>query len=299
MSDRERFKIRFDEEGPEAETLREDVENLHIDKLRRRINRVAFLVPVLIGAVLAFGYLDIRNRFDKNIGSGSSNVQTLSKSLASNFSSLSIRQAKLESLLEEKLSEIEKTTVSLKIQLAKAQNVLSKNINSTQSGAKQLQNKIADIDQSLAPLNKAIASVQQQFEQISAEIKTVKKELAAGLSRLDKDVQQARSGFKDLQELKTDISKIDSAKLDKKMFELAIRHEEKLYQKKLEVLSTSLSSQLDAINKQIAAIERAQQKISASSPSVATPPLKAPASPQPTTGKANAETGGILEKNLN
>ena len=117
--DSSRFKISFDEKSPDT-PIQSEIEDLRIDKLRQRINLLSFLIPALIGIIVLFGYFDIKNRFEKVAGSGSTNLQTLSKTMESQFSSLSIRQAKLESQLTKNVSKFEKSIVSLKIRLEKA-----------------------------------------------------------------------------------------------------------------------------------------------------------------------------------
>ncbi len=294
MNDSSRFKISFDEESPEPQ-IQDEIEDLRIDKLRQRINLLSFLIPGLIGVIVLFGYLDIKNRFEKVNSSGTTDLQTLSTTMESQFSSLSVRQAKLESLLTKNTSKFEKTIVSLKIRLEKAEKTIAKNITSSKTGSQKLETKIAGIDKTLAPINADI-------KKLAAEIKTLQRKLKKDVSKLAGSFNQARKDLDKLDEInqvKSDISNLSSTKLDKKMFEVALRHEEKLYRQRLNLLKESFNKQLEIMYKKMGVIEESQKKLSSkrSSPAQKTT-VKPPAPQKKTTQKKTSSTSGIVEKNI-
>ena len=192
-TDSSRFKISFDEESPEPQ-IQDEIEDLRIDKLRQRINLLSFLIPGLIGVIVLFGYLDIKNRFENVHSSGTTDLQTLSKTMESQFSSLSVRQAKLESLLTKNTSKFEKTIVSLKIRLEKAEKTIAKNITSSKTGNQKLKTKIAGIDKTVAPIHANIKKLSAEIKAMETEIKALETEIKTLQRKLKKDVSNYHLG---------------------------------------------------------------------------------------------------------
>lgn len=296
--DNSRFKLRLDAEGPEIEEtgFQEEVDDLRIDKLSRRITLMSVLIPLLIGAVIALGFFDIKNRFDKNVSSGTAEVRSLSKALESRFSSLSIRQAKLESLLSDKLSELEKSTIALKIRVQKTEQLLKNNISSQKNDEQKIENKLAGIDATVAPIRKEIEKIAEQIKAIDSKTASGIKKLSGEFDRTQKDLVKLSADF---DQTKEDIAKQNSAKLDKRMFELALKHEEKMVRQKLEILRKSLSDQLESINAKLIAIEKKQGDLTPASPPPANEtPIKSPAPTDTGTRPPASEPGGITEKKI-
>lgn len=265
-----RFKIRFDEtvERPNAQ-VQDELEDLRIEKLKKRINLLSTLLLVLIGGGVLIGYLDIRKRFDKIHGSETAEIQTISKDLESRFSSLSIKQAKLESQLTNKFSDIEKITLSFRIRLKKIETVLNSFKLSESDNEKKLSNKIADINHALIPIKKELKKFESEVKGLEGEVKGLEKQVSKNFSKLSASHEKTKNEMgrlKELNKIKKDIISLSSTKLDKRMFDLAIRHEEKLFQQKFNLLQKSLSDQLAAIQKKISTIESLQKKIPAKVP---------------------------------
>jgi len=296
--DTSRFKIRFDEDtsltGGQL-GINNEVEDLRINKLRRKTNVLTFLIPLLLGSVIAFGYLDLRNRYDKNVSAGTSEMQSLSKALESKFSSLSIRQAKLESMLPEKLAEIEKATVSLKIKLQQAETILTDNMKASKSGNQALQSRIEAVAKTITPVHAEIKKIDDQLKSLESKFA---KELSSLSTAVDKTTSDLLKKTSTALENKLD-ERLDS-KLDKKMFELALKHEEKMMQQKMAALNSRLTEQLRTIQQKLTQLEKTQLKPSAQKPAQRTesssPGQTAPSPSVPQPAEKNA--GGIVEKDL-
>ena len=294
MTDTEpsRFKISFEEEPPEPQ-LQEQIEDLRIDKLNQRINWVTFLLPCLIGAVLLFGYLDIKKRFENLSSSGITEVQTLSKTLESRFSSLSIRQAKLESMMDKEFAGFDKSLIALKIRLEKAEKAVNKNITSSKTESKDLESRIEDVDKSLAPIKAEVLALSGSVKALETRLKKDLSGLSASLKGVQNDYKQVSKALENsepLDQIKKDLTALSSVKLDKKMFDLALRHEEKLFQQKLDQLQKSLNEQLLLINNRLQKLEEGRISADKAAPAEKKPEKTAPA-PEP-----KKSTGGITEK---
>jgi chromosome segregation ATPase len=296
-----RFKIRFDEtvERPDV-PVQDELADLQIEKLKKRINLLSTLLLILIGGGILIGYLDIRKRFDKIHGSETAEIQTISKDLESRFSSLSIKQAKLESQLTNKFSDIEKVTLSFRIRMKKIEQVLN-NFKSLESdNEKKLSNKIADVNHALLPVKKELKKFESEVKGLEDEVKGLENRVSKKFLNLNASYEKTKnemSRLKELNKMKKDITALSSVKLDKRMFDLAIRHEEKISQKKFNLLQKSLSDQMAAIQKKINAIESLQKKIPEKAPTSS--PVKKTPSPIKKQNKGQPpKSGSIIEKDI-
>ena len=298
--DSSKFKIRFDDEGTfdgksPGPPLQEKVENMRLKKLSRRINLFAVLIPCLLALILVFGYFDIRKKFDNIHNTGSSDVQVLSKDLDSKFSSLSIRQAKIEALLNEKISAMEKTAARLKQNLEQTEKALS-GVRASTPDKQEIAGIIAEIDKTLAPINTDIKRLSSEIKKISSEAKSLQ-------DKLDKESGKLATAVSGLQKeigmLKTETAALVSTRVDKKTFDLTIRHEEKFYQQKLNDLEKSLSEKIEPLRNQIKALEDKQKKSAATgtTPAAQPPVLSAPP-PVESIKPAIPEPGKIIEQEI-
>jgi len=303
-----RFKIRFDEtiEKPDAQ-IQDELEDLRIEKLKKRINLLSTLLLILIGGGALIGYLDIRKRFDKIHGSESVEIQTISKDLESRFSSVSIKQAKLEALLTNKLSDIEKGTLSFRIRLKKIEQVLNSFKSSESDHKKELKNQIVNINHALVPIKAELKKFESGVKGLSGEVKGLAGEVKGLEDRVSKKFLNLNASYektknemgrlKELNKVKKDITTLSSVKMDKRMFDLAIRHEEKLSQQKFNLLQKSLSDQLAAIQKKISAIESQLKKIPPEAPK-SSPGKKTTSPTKKQIKNPSTQPGSIIEKDI-
>jgi len=297
MTDTEpsRFKISFDEEPSEPQP-QDQVEDLRIEKLNQRINWLTFLLPCLIGALLLFGYFDIKKRFENLSSSGITEVQTLSKTMESRFSSLSIRQAKLESMMTKEFSDFDKSVIALKIRIEKAEKVINKNVNSSKTESKDLESRIENVDQSIAPIKAQVLALSESVKSLENRLKKNLDGLSTALKEVRNDykkVAQALENSEQLDQIRKELADLSSAKLDKKMFDLALRHEERLFQQKLDQSMVSLNEQLLGINKRLQKLEQTRPSAEKAAPADK-PPAKTAPPPEP-----KSSAGGITEKVIN
>ena len=112
-----KFKMRIEDDEPEDFKSQEDIHDLRVEKLSKRINRISILIPCLIFLIAIAGYLDLKKSISRTDSTGSMGVKALSKELQSKFSSLSLRQANLEDTLSKKIEAIEKSAASIQANL--------------------------------------------------------------------------------------------------------------------------------------------------------------------------------------
>ena len=124
-----KFKMRLDKindevEEPEDSVVQTEVHELKLEKINQRVTLISILIPVLIVVVLVIAYLDIKQRVVRTEDTGASEFQKLSADLESRFSSLSLRQAKLEEAVAAMTEQNDKNVAALNTRLDKLQQSL-------------------------------------------------------------------------------------------------------------------------------------------------------------------------------
>ena len=114
-------KVRDEVEEPEEPVVQTEVHELKLEKINQRVTLISILIPVLIVVVLVITYLDIKKRVVRTEDTGASEFQKLSTDLESRFSSLSLRQAKLEEAMTTMTEQNDKDVAAIRTRLDKLQ----------------------------------------------------------------------------------------------------------------------------------------------------------------------------------
>ncbi|MEA3279508.1 MAG: hypothetical protein U9Q38_02760 [Thermodesulfobacteriota bacterium] len=264
MTDNEnsRFKIRLDDEIPDS-GFQEELEDQRIEKLSRRITLVSILIPCLICVILFVAYLDIKKR----VAGMHSTGETLSQDLGARVSSLDIIHAK-------QIDSINQTTSSMQKELNEATTAI-KYIRS----ARKTDNK--KFNRSINKIEKKLESAYKDLEIAASKIKILDSGFKKELTDLNKGLNKAR---KELSKLQADIAALSSAKIDKKIFDIALKKEQRVFQQKLDKTVKDLEDKIESIQKSLKKVK----KTATSSP----PPSK------PASETAPKKTGDIIEQNI-
>lgn len=292
------FKI-----GSETETLesnavfQEELRDLRLEKLGHRVTLLTILIPCLIGIILVVGYLDIQDRLTRTSTSGTQGMQALTQELNSKFSSLSLKQARLEAEFSQKLPDLEKTAA-----------VIQSRLRTAQKGVHQLEETVVDkatLDQALSAIDQRLAPLPKQIESAAARTQAVEAAAAKEVVRLD---QALRSAKDNLLKLEAEIVNVGAAKADKAEIETTLKKERLLSQLDLRQNVQTLENRIKALEKKLADLAARLPDSAASAPppaqaAPAAPPVAAPqpaptpkpAPPAPTPPKP----GTIIEQDLN
>ncbi len=252
------FKFRIDEESPYA-ILKDEVKDSQIEKLSKRITLFSILIPLLIGTVLAISYYDLKNRVSKIYDTESGGVSRLSRDLESRFSSLSIKQAKLEESLEKKFS-------SLKANLKKTEKRIDetkKNITSLKTNEDNLDKTLGKFDKTLDPIRKDLGDVKSNIKSIDKRFKQDLAKLAGAVnsanSELVKLIETVYETDKEIKRIKREISSQPVGKIDQRALDLRLKKERRSYIKLLIQIREDLESKLAAIQGKLNKIEKSDE----------------------------------------
>ncbi|MBW2252637.1 MAG: hypothetical protein JRF60_18935, partial [Deltaproteobacteria bacterium] len=123
------FEIRFDEESPDV-VFQEEIKNLRLEKLSKRVTIISILIPCFICILLLLVYFDLRNKVTANQSTGVMNIQSISKDFNTRLNKLSSQFSEIEESLASNISSYEKKISSLKFRIYKVENKNKKLISS-------------------------------------------------------------------------------------------------------------------------------------------------------------------------
>ena len=156
-NDPSRFRMRLDDDNEERPARKGEDADGRIQVLGKRINRMAVLLPVFVVLVLVLAYLDLEKRVIRSHDTGSNKVQSLSEDLEDRFSSLSVRQAKLEEAHQQLTAQTNTLADAFRKDLETVASLVAQageKIGKTQSEVARLSTAIQAVDRRLDPVIK-------------------------------------------------------------------------------------------------------------------------------------------------
>ena len=297
--DTSRFTIRDEEEVSDSNYVA-DAENLRIEKLSTRVTLVAVLIPCLLVIVLAVAYLDIKNRVINTQNTGSMGFQNLSKDLESRFSSLSLKQAKIEKQFADNSKTLEMATAALQVNLKKATTALQVNLKKATTELKRITDGKPD-QAALTALSKkteaVVAAVQKDMSELNAAFGKFDDELSAQILLMADGLKKDQGR---LAEIEKKTQRLDSKKVNKDSMDLALRLERLGLQEMVKDRIREVEKKLDALSKQIDTLnlrlDAQARKASKPSPAAAAPK---PSAPPSLPSAAPSGSKKILEQTIN
>jgi prefoldin subunit 5 len=274
-----KFKMRMDADVDEAPAAASQVDELRMEKLSQRVTMISILIPVLIVVVLVIAYMDIKQRVIRTEDTGTSGVQKLSEEMESRFSTLSLRQAKLEELLKRNSATNNQSLAKIQVNLKKLEDRLK-------GVGKGLASK-KDLNAKLDSINKKIENLSGAMDESKAGLAEANQQVQTTLSQIGDTLSDRGNQIKKLQEK---VNGLDQVKIDKSALDLAM---------KLEMLKVKQSfiERLDNIDNRINTLDSKIKSLRQAAPA----PQKIPAKPVPSPSpKPSAPTvpssGGIKEQ---
>lgn len=259
------FKMPLDETFEEA-PIPAGVNELRLEKINTRVTIISVIIPVLIVIILVFTYLDIKRRMEQTEDTGTMGVQKLSTDLESRFSSLSVRQARLEDETIRMAQNIEKSFARLEVKLKNLTDSME-DIKASGASKKELKGQVSEFDSKVVNLAGGIEEVGAQFATLSQSLKT-------DMDQLAQDLTANRS---QLQSVEEKISVVEKKKIEKPELELALRLETLRIEQSLKAELETLRADLKNLDQKVRRLSRQDQN--AVSPPSPIPP-RAPAEGQ-------------------
>lgn len=266
------FEIRIDEESPDA-VFQDDIKNLRLEKLSKRVTIISILIPCFICILLLLVYFDIRNKVTFTQSTGVMNIQSLSEDFNTRLNKLSSQISEIEESIASNITSYEKKLSSVKFRVYKVEN-RSKKLVSSKADKKDQDVLTKEIKTFSAKLDNLDVIFSGKMTGLSAEQNAIKKDLAT---------------------LTTDISSLSSQKQINRIFlDNQLKKQEKNQQQELTQIKKELEIKLLSIQKQLKELDK-RLKLSGKKAQNTSKPVS-PA--KPTAKKSPEKPGKIIEKDL-
>jgi chromosome segregation ATPase len=230
--DSKKFEMPMDDEISEFD-VQEDLDDLKVEKLHKRITRIAIIIPCLVIILILAAYLDLKKNLSSVNTEGTMEVRTLSKELESRFSSLSIKEANLEETLGKKIGDLEKATASLQKTTNEATTAIKYIRTARKNDNKNSEDAINEIQETLA-------SIHKDLNKISSDVKTIDNRTSDKLVLFSQFMDSSKNN---LQTISSDISSLKSSKADR----ADLKDQLKVYQLALRQLTTNLEGRITSV----------------------------------------------------
>ena len=242
-------EIRIDEERPsfssqdEMMDLRRESE---IQRLSHRMTLLFILIPCLICAVLGFFYLDLNDKLGKMKSTGSRDLQTLSEEVIGNVASLS---EELKTL-SDRLSALEKTSVSMKEAIQKDGRAIQK-VNASKIGKggleKALKKHSTEVAHAVEALRKDLDNHKKSVDSLAKNLKIKSANHLKTLTALDSEVRGQKKSIQSLNgSLAGVVRVLDTArregenKVNKEELEALLKKDRAMYETRMLILEKQI-----------------------------------------------------------
>jgi uncharacterized phage infection (PIP) family protein YhgE len=276
------FKMRLNDEindDVEETGIPAAVDEMRLEKISTRVTIISIMIPVLIAIVLVIAYLDIKKRVVQTEDEGSMSFQNLSADLESRFSSLSLRQARLEEQLTSLVNRNEQALARIEVKLKKLEET-------TQALPGDLAAK-KDLKAAVADVEKKLNNIADGFEESQGRLTTSVEQWRAELVQLRAALAEAELKLTNVSEK---VATVEAEKMDKPAMELALSLEGLKIKQALKSSIDELSGRLNLLEKEMKSL-KSQPAPPPSSPA----PTPAPSPQAPVQDKPP----GITEETIN
>ncbi len=262
-----RFKIGETERPDTILQFKKEVPE--IKKISYRVTLLAALILLLVAAAFGVGYFQLKNHFDQIHNEGTQGLSAVSKDIEFRFLALLEEQDKMKGQMESKIRSLDKRAADLNNSIQQAEKKVA-DLTASKPDKKDLEGTLSKIDQSLAAFQKELAG-------ISGSIPRMEKKLSSEMTQLAEAIGKLKNEMTRIQE---EIQALSIKKLDKAIFDVKWKSEQKTFRQTLDQASEAMSSRLQTLQNRLDAIEKSRTP-AAPSPTSKTQRPQTPSNPEP------------------
>lgn len=223
-----------------------DANDRRLEKLSQKVTILSILIPCIIGILIVFIYLDIKNKVVQVHTTGSSEVNKISSEFSKTISEIKQKNSDIEKNLNTKTGNLEKSLSRLNKSIKKAEKNISF-LTSSKINKKAVNNEIATLKKETEALKTSITELTSQ----STKLVKIANELNKRLG----DVAVLKS---EVERLEIDLAYLKDNIIEKSELSNELKKQKIFYQLELKELS-------DTVNKKIDSMKRVNQNTSGSS----------------------------------
>ncbi|MFO7753459.1 MAG: hypothetical protein R6V41_10105 [Desulfobacteraceae bacterium] len=235
-----------------------DANTLKIDKLNNRVTIISIIIPCLIGAILFFAYLDIKERVVSVDSSKAEDVKQLDEKLDEKFNSLEVKIAENKYALDKKLPEITSRITAVEGRLAK--------LDSSKAGKENMEKRLSKMDKVISNNSNQYKGLLHTMERINKKtlsiVNEIDDELKKDITELSEQMDKKMAGIQDYKEeldtlseevaeLNRKTQEIEESSPDKSVIRNEIGDIEKGILKKIDQLDVKFDKKILEIRKRV------------------------------------------------
>ncbi|MFH1156528.1 MAG: hypothetical protein V1793_22210 [Pseudomonadota bacterium] len=198
-----------DDEAVVATMHCQEINDLRIEKLSNRMTIMSVIIPCLIGAILFFAYLDIKDRVTSVHDSGQTEVKNVSEDLESKLNAMNVELAKVQHTLEVTLPDLVKTVNTVEAKFARlADAKADKAVMDT--ALQSIENKLAKtVDQynetihivdrtnqeTLTLISQTESGLKDRLAMVEEHVETTSKEISGEMKAVGQELAKVSEAF--------------------------------------------------------------------------------------------------------
>ena len=244
---------------------------LQLKKMKRRLRWFMVLIILLVAALFAVGYLDLKNRFSLQANSGIREIENISAVFEDRFNELQKRIDDVGNSLSQEMSALDQKTVVWQKDLAALRQTVEK---VDVSGAVEKEQKAL-----LQEVGKQIAPLEERIKSLRAELAALDKKLSSQITPLSESVSGTTQKLETLQNR---IGPLTGEIVSRDMLDLELLKLRKAYRQSVTDEVSGLDKQVRLLMEKVDRLERRMSSTTAPSSSTT----------GPSSGRAQPSTGG-------
>lgn len=253
------FKNDIDEpENLASSIYHEEISTLKIDKLSNRVTIISIIIPCLIGAILFFAYMDMKERVITADATKQSQVDRISEQFESKLNALDVKIAKNRFDLDNELPKINTKTTQIEGLLAKTAaskadkaeiqaelNDLKKRIT---DNSNQNKTNIQTIEQAN---QKSVSVIKESEERLVSQLNEIKKQFSGKISELTQLSEQLAQVKKQLSIVDIRQKDLEKKQANTQALDARINETKTQLLKNIQILQNNIENELKSLDQKI------------------------------------------------
>jgi chromosome segregation ATPase len=272
MAGQDKFRFHLGDEEPEAPAIDEALQR-RVQKLGQRLSFLTLVLPCLLAVVIYLAYREIEVRMTQVQRSDSRTAERVAAEVEQKTGELRERMAEVDAAMSARLeglqAEIKKAAETAEaLQAAKAgkgelAEAVARSDASLSSNAKSLQELAATVQavnkdlQTLAPFREELgnaAAMRSELSRLSTRLQTLENSLGKDLTGVAGFMERNKA---ELAQVKADLAKVQTGRVDREYVDLEILKAKKVYQTAIEQEMSRVEKMLSGLQRRIDQLERA------------------------------------------
>ncbi len=272
MAHPDKFRFNLEDDEPETPAADEALQR-QVHKLGQRLSFVTLLLPCLLALVIYLAYREVDLRMTQSQAGDARAAERVAADLERTSAAVNERIAAIEAALGDRLQSVRSGLDGLKAELRKSEAALDA-LQAAKADKKELADRAAPIEaelaasakqlqglskdiQALAPFREELgsaAALRGEIGRLSARLQTLENSLGKDLTGLAGFMERSRA---DLAQVKADLAKVQTGRLDREYVDLEILKAKKGQQTAMDQEMSRVEKMLNPLQRRVDQLERA------------------------------------------